>query len=479
MILASRELIVAGAIAGVAAVGLGLEQLGDPVEVGSAPSAARRHVERAAFCPPAIEDPEVRGTVAVAASSRAAIPIAFEEVRPDTEASPSPSPSPPASQEVDAGAFVAEDVPSGAALNAIGFGGHPVAGVSDATRSPVAGVGGARCSESPSSAWYFPFGSSELGFDERLLLYNPFPDEAVARISFFTPVGERSPGSLADVAVPSEGFEEVRVNEFVSTQKGLSASVEAARGRLIAWRLLFARPEGGTRGVSMTLGAAEPSPTWYFPDGFVGQGVDETFSVLNPSDDEATVNVSLIAEDRRIRVPEELFEIPVEPGTSQTVSLDEVAPASGSGSARVSAVVAASNGVDIVVERSLSLETLGYEGVSAEVGLVQPSLRWALPPTTGAPTTDGIAVLNPSNEAARVDVTLLTENGEKRPDVLTDVKIAPGLRSQIDLERWSQEEPVFAMLDSNIPVLAERLAYSASASDIADAMGRALTPSGP
>lgn len=475
MIAVGRELIVAIVVASVVMFGFAVEYLGDPVESESTAAPPQPHVERATFCPPVVQEDEVESVVAVAASSGQEMPLGFEQAQSEGETLASP----PALEDLAAGSFGTKAAEGGTALNAVGFGEHPVAGASNTFVSPVVGAGAARCSESASTTWYLPVGSSELGFDERILLYNPFPDEAVARISFFTPVGERSRGSLADVAVPSGGFEEVRVNEFISTQKVLSASVEVARGRLVAWRVLFARPEEGTRGVSLALGAAQPSPLWYFPDGFVGEGTSETFTILNPGDDEATVNISLIAEDKRIRIPEDLFEVPVEPRTSQSVSLSDVGLAGGSGAARVSAVVAASNGVDIVVERALRVETTSYEGLATEVGLPQTSTRWALPPAVLSSTRDSIAVLNPSNEAAQIDVTLFTQEGASTPRALTDIKVAPGLRSQINLQPWSREAPVFAMLEASGPVVAERLAYSSSSSDIADAMGRALTPSAP
>ena len=146
------------------------------------------------------------------------------------------------------------------------------------------GSGAARCSPEASSHWYFAAGTTAIGHDERLLLHNPFPEEAVVRITLFTQVSDIVKSGLSDVAVPAGGSQEVRLNRVVVPRSLLGAEVSAVRGRVVAWKSVVSRPREGARGLSFSLGATEGASRWFFAHGLIGPGVGESISVLNPSD---------------------------------------------------------------------------------------------------------------------------------------------------------------------------------------------------
>ena len=464
-----RELIVGGAIAAAAALGIGAEAISDPVDEPAAEPLARAYVERAVFCPPRVAAEGATSEIVVGSATGGGMPMALEVAPTDPDASPAP----PETRDLGGKSVIAHKPEGGRAVNAVGYGAHPVAGAVATFDAPTEGSAGARCSERASDFWYFPVGSSALGFDERLLLYNPFSDEAVARITVFGPSGERSPAGLDDVPVPSHGWETVRLNEFLKTQDLTSAVVEVSRGRLIAWRVQFSRPEKGPRGAGMTLGATETSPTWYFPVGFVGEGADQSFTILNPSQEDATVNVSLISSDRVV-VPQDLVGVPVPARTSQRISLDKVGAGDKDGLTHVTAVVTSgSDGTPIVVERTLAMDGDGFEGVAHEIGATSPGTRWALPPAAMGASSDALGVYNPSNLAATLRITLYAEGGERRLKALGSTRLRSGSRVTIPLAD-ATDGPAFAVVESDRPVVAERVAYSSGASDIADVMGRSV-----
>ena len=164
-----RELPVALGLGALALMGLAADWVSDPAPVHRSAPAGGGYVERAAFCPPGVADVGGTSQVAIASSTSGDIPLGV-----------GPAPEPVALPE---GSFLWRRTAGGRAVDAVGYGGHPVAGYAGVFRAPAPSAAAARCSESPSGSWYLPAGSSLLEFDERLLLYNPFPDEAVAEIS--------------------------------------------------------------------------------------------------------------------------------------------------------------------------------------------------------------------------------------------------------------------------------------------------------
>jgi hypothetical protein len=456
--------VLATALVGAGLLGVAIEAASDPVAEPPRAEVGGEHVERAVFCAPS-PDGSADTSVVLAATTGEAISADVGVDAPEVI-------------EITEGGDLLRRVSGGDALSPVGFGAHLAGGTSQRVTDPATGVGAAPCALRPSTKWFFPAGSSLLGFDERLLVYNPFPDEAVARVRFFTPSGEASKASLADVGVPSGEWEEIEVNEFVKTERLLSASVEAVRGRLVAWRALFVEPESGTSGVGLTLGAPVPSDTWYFPAGFAGDDASETLTILNPSDEEAAVTVSLTRSDKAVAPPSKLVEIPIEATSAQEVSLAEVGALEGA-TAPLSATLTSTTGVEVVVERTLALTGDTIEGISTDVGASTRASMWFLPPPVVEPSTDTVAIMNPGSRAARVEIELFTRAGSRQPQELREIEVPPGLRVSVDLGRFSEAGPAVALLRSDAGVVAERIAYPESGADVAGEMGIPLTPSEP
>ena len=187
-----RDGIVAIAIALFLFAGVALDAWGPKV---SADPAVEKDdavfTARAVFCPPSLGKPAGRMTVTTAARGDEPVTIGFEPASDErTELAPG---------------NVLERKPSTAeAADVVGYGGLVDATVVTSIDEPISGVGAAACAPAASTRWFFPEGNSTVTHDERLVIYNPFPDEAVVNVSLLTPGGERSKAGLADTAVPSE-----------------------------------------------------------------------------------------------------------------------------------------------------------------------------------------------------------------------------------------------------------------------------------
>jgi hypothetical protein len=335
-----------------------------------------------------------------------------------------------------------------------------VAGVTASYEGRGEGATAAGCALVPSDEWFFPEGSSLLGFDERLLVYNPFPDEAVVDVSFLTRTGESEPANLSDVGVPAGEWEEIAVTRFVGPKEGLlGARVHTVRGRVIAWRVMNITDRDRITGVDSTLGAAEPADTWYFPEGAVRDGAEEHITLLNPSDEEAVVTISLLSGDGVIQ-PDALAEIALPSRSSSRVNLSkEVRRPVSHG---VSAIVQSTNGVEMVAERTVYYDEEELDGIASEVGAATTARRWAAPPASSGAGSDVVHVLNTEAERVRLSITLLrVDKPPLRPPELTGIAVPGGLRKGFAIDPFTRGAPAVAILEADGEIVVERLSMGA------------------
>ena len=339
---------------------------------------------------------------------------------------------------------------------AVGYRRPLVASSTYQVSDPVSGSGAARCSRVASTRWYFPEGSSALGFDERLLLYNPFPDEAVAAVTFLTPTGDITRARLAQgIAVPAGEVRVVKINEFVPPQNTLGTVVEMNRGRVVAWRASLIDPDKQPAGMQFTLGARATAPIWYLPAGSVESGIDERITLMNPHRDEAVVSISLVTAEGTVQPPK-LVEVRVAPETTNRVVLSEVVGRGQQDMGGAGAIVRSMNDVGVIAERTLWYDLPAVSGVSSEIGAAVARDRWIVGPALLKATTDTLLILNPGPESTRVDVALLTEGRVARPGSLRNVMVKAGTRRRIEL----RDGTGVVLVTADQPVVAERSATS-------------------
>lgn len=451
-------LALAIVVAAVMFLGAALEAItGDRVTASDPEAGGARFEVMGISCPPSVEE---RSTLLTAT------PSSGEDISLGVE----PGDDPP--YKLAAGSVFSHKVGDDAPRELVAYGDPAIAGATTISSRPQ-GVGAALCSEAASDRWYFAEGSSAAGYDQRILLYNPFPDEAVLSINFFTPSGRESRANLGDIAVPAGDFKIVKVNDFILRRRVLATYIEAARGRVVAWRQMFARPDDSAHGTSLSLGATRAAATWYFPDGSVGDGVTERISVLNPSSDsEAVVTVSLPTKKDPLQPPA-LREVAIPPETVKSFTLDEIVRGKQSDVGGVGAVVRSSE--PVVVERMMSYQDDGG-GVTAEVG-ASKAYRGVVvvPPVTTDVVADDLYILNPGSSNARVSVSLHFGDGSRSPGAMQDLKVRAGARIAVRLLFYSRRGMTIAVVTSDSPVVAERVAFGSN--DAAAVIGTEWGPS--
>jgi len=459
MIARSRELLLSAVLVAALGCGLAFEGLAGEVDrPGPERIPGRRFTARAVFCSPSLSGADT--SFAVAALERAA---AVVEVEPHAARR--------AVTELAPDRVLVHKVEERSGANVIGYG--TMLGASAATQvdKPVDGEGAAECTAVASTSWYFAEGSSALDYDERLLIYNPFADEAVVQITTFGPRGDRSKANLSDVAVPSRSSVVVSLNDFILRHPFLSVAVNATRGRVVAWRALLAKPDDRADGLQFSLGATAVAQEWHFPDGAVGNGYEETLALLNPTEEEAAVEISLVT-NKEILQPPKLLELAVPPQSSRSIALADFVQGRQKELGAVGAVVRSTNGVGVVAERTVWYSTSRLEGVASTVGSPVLADRWWLGPAAVAPQTDVVVVMNPGSTDVRVTITFLRRFGAPlAPAELDGVNVPSGARIRIPVGDTTGGAPAVALIEATGPVAVERFSYSDQTSDVAALMG--------
>ncbi len=457
----SPEARITAVVAVLVILGLVIDFVGKGV-VAERPVLSADTSVRAVFCPAAPKGGESSATV-------------IAGVATDRDASIGIEPIDLGPLDLSPGQIVVRTAEEPTPLDVVGYGEPAVAAVTMGLSTPTEGAGAAGCSPRGASRWFFAEGSSTLGYDQRFLIYNPFPSEAVVRVRFYTPDGPKLKANLASVPVPARGALGLAVNDYLLRQSVLGASIETIRGRVVVWKAIFGEPEGRPHGGALTLGATATADEWYFPDGGVGTGYDERLSILNPGNEEALVTVSLITNEEIIQPPK-LVELKIPPRRVKAWSLDEMV---GSDRAAdlgpVGVKVVSVNDVPIVVEQNFFVSTGDAEGMASEIGLTEPSDSWWVPPATDRPASDSLIVINPASEETTVSVTLRFADGQvKTPEELQGVVVPSAGRIRLTLARFTEGKPAVALLVSDVPVFVQRTSYSSALADIASVMGIAL-----
>lgn len=209
------------------------------------------------------------------------------------------------------------------------------------------------CPTAASDTWYVPSGSTEIGAEERLVLYNPFPAASSVDISFVTNDGRSSPRALEGYTVPGRSVQVIDTDLMPARKTEIAAMITARSGRIVVDRVqtydgtgaaIPAEGDAGEvaapTGLASTPGVATTSTRWMFPDVVSVEGSRTQIALFNPTDRPAEIDLVLTYEDPqrrneiepiRITLPEieqrmvDLRAVPgLEPGERYTVRVESL-----------------------------------------------------------------------------------------------------------------------------------------------------------
>ncbi len=303
--------------------------------------------------------------------------------------------------------------------------------VEQVARHP-AGDSVAPCTNAVGDRWYLADGFTVEGSLDQVVLTNPFEQTVVVNLEFATREGPRQPGSYRGLTIPPRSVRVIdlgRPGAGAQSEPLLAVSVEATRGRLVVGR--FQRFLGGGReGAQVTVAQPAVREQWWFADVVKGEGVSEQYSIYNPTDRDATVDVVLLGGSF---VPIDPIDVPAREVATFVPDEVEAMP-----DGRYAIVLATLSEPSIVVERART-RTAGDEvGTSVVPGATGRqdgyiASTWYVPAAPAGETTGGLVVFNADNAPGTVSVSVPTSAGATPLDGLADVPIGPASQLVLDL----------------------------------------------
>jgi hypothetical protein len=328
------------------------------------------------------------------------------------------------------------------------------------------------CASAASTRWYFAEGITTKDAVETITLFNPFPEDAVVDMVFNTEEGEVTPQALTGLSVRGRGMAAVDVGQHVQRREAVAARITARVGRLVAGRLQTFDGSVARKGMSVQLGSAAPGDLWYFPEGFLADGLTERFQLFNPNRDEARVQVELTLEE----------------GTAEPIVLtvpgESRVTLSANDEARIpknvphAITVRSTNGIGVVVERTIDAASPSTRsGLAITLGGRVATLEAVVAAGQLDESTDQwVIVQNVSTRPARVTLTLLDDGVRVTPTGFDRIDLAPRQRRAIRLADAVRRGPTPLVVSSTTPVVVERDLYKLRAPGTAMSVAIPLRP---
>gem|GEM_PF-846491 len=311
---------------------------------------------------------------------------------------------------------------------------------------------------SPSSFdWYFAEGYTGDGFEQWLCLANPGkPGEEKAKVSVtYVFNGEREPLTVR-YEVPAGTRVTVFVNGEVGPDMEVSMKVESDRP-IVAERPVYFEYSGrsGRRwtGGHCVVGVDAPAAEWYFAEGHTGDGFEEWLTLANFEEREAKVEVTYLYPDDEPRRVE--HRLPAR--KRATLYVNEEAGEKGDVSVLVQ------SDLPIVAERPVYFHYAGrgghgWTGGHCVAGALQSSRKWYFAEgCTGDGFEEWLTLANPQDEAAKVKVTYLYQEGEP---LTREYDLKGNSRHTLFVnEEAGAGKELGMVVDSSLPIVAERPLY--------------------
>ncbi|NNE73833.1 MAG: hypothetical protein HKN26_09230 [Acidimicrobiales bacterium] len=304
------------------------------------------------------------------------------------------------------------------------------------------------CITSGADGWFFPAGATADDAEMTLVVFNPFPETAVADITFFTDAGGRNPRAYEALVIPGRSSRLLRVDEEVADRVQASTFLRARSGRLVVERALLLDGTAGRQGLSVSAGASRPSQVAYFPVASASADRTTAIVVANPSEEIAEIDIEFFVGpdravepvERRIR-PGQSVQLTFGPDTEDGRILEGVTD--------YSLIVRSQNGIPIVAER-FDVVVGAEDGLSSTIGSPLAATVWAIDVGLADPSRSTFSVLNPLAETI-VQATVTRLDGT----VVAELELPSSGRAVVDLGDYLNG-PGTLLLDASSPVVVER-----------------------
>jgi hypothetical protein len=289
---------------------------------------------------------------------------------------------------------------------------------------------------SPAPTWYMAEGATDGGFETWVLVQNPGAAAVHVDFTLNTGAGEQKPLDLQGVKIPAGSRSSFNLGKWV-TDYDVSTKVACSDGQVICERAMYWTPPGqANRALGHdSVGVTSPAPTWYMAEGATTGGFETWVLVQNPGAAPVHVDFTLNTDVGEVK-PVKLQGVEIPAGSRRSFNLGNQVT-----TFNVSTKVDCTDG-KVICERAMywtpegqAYRELGHDSV----GVTSPSAVWYM--AEGA-TIGGfetwVLVQNPGTSPVRVDFTLNTDAGEKKPPDLRGIEIPAGGRVSFDMGLFEQ-----------------------------------------
>ncbi|MBU4391878.1 MAG: hypothetical protein KJ920_05430, partial [Actinobacteria bacterium] len=299
-----------------------------------------------------------------------------------------------------------------------------------------------------SDVWYLAEGATWTGYDEWIMVMNPYSDTVDVEVTFQTPGGE-IPGPRR--SLPGGTRDTVHVNDFVPNSD-ISTKVECltpGRG-VIAERSMYINAPDGKVGCHNSMGSSQAGGGWAVAEGATWPGFEEWVLIQNPTGSAVPVYLFFLTPTEIITGPEFMLAA----GSRKSICVNDYVPLED-----VSTLVFTDEeGQDVVVEMAMYIATAeGKLGAHNSRGSIYSSTGWYLPEgCTAAGFDEWVLVMNPDTEnSADVQLTFMTPEG---PVAGPPATLPPSSRKSFNVNDYYIGD-VSTKVESDQYVVCERAMY--------------------
>ena len=293
--------------------------------------------------------------------------------------------------------------------------------------------------------WYFAEGTTREGFEEWLTVLNPNLEPVDFTVTY---AFEGSEALERTYRVQEESRLSIEVAVEIGVGRDVSVIVDSPLPVIVERPMYFLYGERWAGG-HVSSGANQPSSTWYFAEGYTGDGFEEWLCLLNPGEQPATVKIEYLSQGGMLKEEEKI----VQPWRRSTVFVNEAVGAGKEVSLRVT------SDQPIVAERPIYfLYHDSWAGGHVSTGANRPSSTWYFAEGyTGDGFEEWLCLLNPNPEPNRVQITYQTLEGANIQD---EELIPPLSRRTVDVNvRAGINLQLSIMVVGERPLVAERPIY--------------------
>ncbi len=334
------------------------------------------------------------------------------------------------------------------------------------------------CASTSSSQWEFPGGETIQGSSQTMVLFNPFPEDAVAQLAFSSDTGRRIPALFEAAVIPGRSFRVFDVSSEVTQATHSAATIEVRSGRVVAQRIIIRSPRRRGSGLTSTTGTPSASLVSYLPIAQATPSRVTSVLLYNPGEERAEVDIELRIDD--IVIP--AFEVPLPGLARQRIDLTTEPRMQEllEGEREYAIIVRSANGVPVTSEVEYTSIAVGdeatVEGMAAAIGSPVAATRWLV----GAPlaveddVVSSLVLLNPSFETiSQVSVTILDSEGNRTS--APTIELSAGGRRRVSFADLGIVGAATVIIESTSPVVAGRELVSLSSISMALGMPDAST----